>query len=94
MDTYPVGLLLHLRLLVGCHRIQGGRRRLYLQHARQIGRTIRRYVATRNWHALRQYANGYLCEHIGHHHNAGRGWTKRTAQRRAQTICHAAASRS
>lgn len=94
MDTYPVGLLLHLRQLVGCHRVPGGRWRLHLQHARQIRRTVRSHVAARNWRALRQYANGYLCEHTGHHHNAGRGWTKRAAQRRAQTICHAAANRS
>lgn len=44
----------------------------------------------RQWRDLRNSFNGYLCEHTGHPHNAGRGWTKRAAARRAERLCRKA----
>jgi hypothetical protein len=54
-------------------------------------RTTRRYLAhqihNRNWRAVRNHFNGYLAEHDGHPHNAGRGWTRKAALRRVERIC-------
>lgn len=40
---------------------------------------------TRSWRR-RSYWNGYLAEHAGCPHNAGRGWTRRAALRRVERI--------
>ena len=50
-------------------------------------RYMARQVRARNWRAVRNTLNGYLCEHDGHPHNCGSGWTKRAAVRRADRIC-------
>ncbi len=84
VDVYPVGLLRDLRLMVGYHRLAGSGRpsqRLVVDRARLIWRTVRTAIARRDWHGLRTYLNGYLAEHGGCRHNAGRGWTKRAALR-------------
>jgi hypothetical protein len=49
-----------------------------------------RYWFARPW-SRRSYWNGYLAEHEGCAHNAGRGWTRRAAARRAWKICEASA---
>lgn len=47
-------------------------------------------VKARNWRAVRNTFNGYLCEHDTHPHNCGAGWTKRAAIRRAARLCREA----
>jgi hypothetical protein len=47
-------------------------------------------VRAHNWRAVRNTFNGWLCEHDDHPHNAGSGWTKRAAQRRAARLCERA----
>lgn len=73
VDVYPVGLLSDFKQRRG---LKPGLRYL-------------RYQAEhRNWRAVRNYFNGYLCEHgFPHHHHAGRGWTRRAARRRAARLC-------
>lgn len=44
-------------------------------------------IKARNWRAVRNTLNGYLCEHDGHPHNCGKGWTERAAIRRADRLC-------
>lgn len=44
-------------------------------------------IRERRWRALRNYFSGYLAEHDGHPHNAGRGWTQRAARRRVERLC-------
>jgi hypothetical protein len=44
-------------------------------------------VKARQWRSVRNTFNGYLAEHDGHPHNAGRGWTKRAAERRVNRLC-------
>lgn len=74
-DTYPVGLFMDWRRRKG-------------QHAKFWRfRYLRRQVRARNWRAVRNYFNGYLAEHQHGGHNAGRGWTKRAAERRVARIC-------
>ena len=48
-------------------------------------------IRGRRWRAARNYFNGYLAAHEGHHHNAGRGWTKQAALRHVNRICGATA---
>lgn len=74
LDVYPVGLLMDWK-----HR-----------KVRPLRRALRyplRQARAHNWRAVRNYFNGYLAEHDGHPHNAGRGWTKRAAVRRVNRIC-------
>lgn len=54
-------------------------------------RYMARQVRWRNWRALRTYFSGFLAEHEGHPHDAGKGWTRRAATRRAQRLCEEAA---
>jgi len=54
---------------------------------RREWRYMVRQIKARNWRAVRNTFNGYLCEHDGHPHNCGRGWTKRAAVRRAERLC-------
>jgi hypothetical protein len=48
---------------------------------------LTRQIKAHNWRAVRNYFNGWLAEHEGCHHNAGRGWTEKAACRRALAIC-------
>lgn len=50
-------------------------------------RYLFRQARAKNWRAVRNYFNGYLAEHDGHAHNAGRGWTRRAAIRRGYLLC-------
>ena len=50
-------------------------------------RHVTYWARRRNWRAIRNTFNGYLAEHEHGGHNAGRGWTKRQAIRRAEAIC-------
>lgn len=70
--VYPVGLLADIKRKRVRHALRG-----YLW----------RQIKARNWRAVRNYFNGYLCEHDGHPHNCGSGWTKRAAIRRADRLC-------
>lgn len=72
--TYVVGLLGDLR---------------YRYTLRRVLRRPKQMLRDRQWRALRNWLNGYLCEHEhdGWTHNCGRGWTTRAAQRRARRIC-------
>ena len=89
-DTYPVGVLRTIQITARALTRPGltGKR---LTIIRQKWRTERRYLAlqvkARDWRAVRNNFNGYLCEHDGHPHNCGRGWTKRAAIRRADRLC-------
>lgn len=44
-------------------------------------------VKKQDWRAVRNTFNGYLAEHVGCRHGAGRGWTQNRAARRAAKIC-------
>ena len=72
IDVYPVGLLSDLKR---------GRLRYGIKH--YLWHQIKR----QDWRAVRNYFNGYLAEHDGCHHNAGRGWTQHRAMGRASRIC-------
>ena len=77
-DVYPVGLFRDVWqawIFREPHRIRYGLRYLRTQ------------AAARNWRACRNYFNGYLAEHDGCPHNAGKGWTKRAARRRVERMC-------
>lgn len=71
-DVYPVGLFADWK--------HG-----YLRYGLQYH--LIRHVHRRNWRAVRNYFNGFLAEHEGHSHSAGKGWTRRSATRRAQRLC-------
>ena len=75
-DVYPVGLLMDWQ-------------RRKVRPLRRAARYPWSAIRERNWRRLRNYLNGYLAEHEGCAHNAGRGWTKRTARRRVECICQA-----
>jgi hypothetical protein len=76
VDVYPVGLLSDVKY----YGVVNG-----FQRARRVCRGV---VAGRNWRRLRSYLNGYLAEHVWPcQHDAGRGWTKSAALRRADRIC-------
>ena len=77
-DIYPVGLLSDIKR----RRVRRG------VSSFLIGYCIR----GRRWRSARNYFNGYLAEHEGCHHNAGKGWTKRAAVRRVERLCAKAAS--
>ena len=72
-DVYPVGLLKDVQY----HRLRYGLRHYVWGYC----------IKGRRWRALRNYFNGYLAEHRGCAHNAGRGWTKKAALRRVRTLC-------
>jgi hypothetical protein len=85
LNVYPVGVLEALLLTIRAKRLHlpaptGGS----LRHEWGY---IRGQAAKHNWRAVRSAFNGYLAEHGGHQHSAGRGWTKRAAIRRAERIC-------
>jgi hypothetical protein len=71
--VYPVGLLSDIKR----KRVRYGVRHYLWSYG----------IRGRRWRAVRNYFNGYLAEHDGHPHNAGRGWTKRAAVRRVERIC-------
>lgn len=71
-DVYPVGLLSDWRR----GRTLTGVRHFLWDYA----------IKGRRWRAVRNYFNGYLAEHKGCGHNAGRGWTKTAARRRVERI--------
>lgn len=77
-DVYPVGALRDAR----ANRLRSGVRHYLWRYA----------IRGRRWRSARNYFNGWLAEHEGCHHNAGRGWTKRAARRRVERI-HALAPR-
>lgn len=84
-DVHPVGLLDDLR----CARRPNGGYAFSSAWRRarwQVGYHLRR----RDWRGVRSYLNGYLAEHGGHPHAAGRGWTRRAAVRHADRLCRAA----
>lgn len=87
-DTYPVGVLSTLQIAIGA--VRAGRRKYAAQKVRGEWRYIKRQARARNWRAVRNSFNGYLAEHQHGGHNAGKGWTKRAAQRRVERICKAA----
>ena len=72
VDVYPVGLFSDIK-----------RRRAWYGFRTYEWRNLKQ----RKWRELRNYFNGYLAEHDGHPHNAGRGWTKRAAIRRVDRLC-------
>jgi hypothetical protein len=78
-DIYPVGLLSDIKR----RRVRYGVRSYLIGHC----------LRGRRWRAARNYFNGYLAEHQGCHHNAGKGWTKRAADRRAVHLCEKAVAR-
>lgn len=70
-DIYPVGILEAIKH----HRIKAELR------------FLRDRLRERNWRAIRNAFNGYLAEHDGCPHNAGKGWTRRAASRRVNRLC-------
>lgn len=56
-------------------------------------RYLKHQIKARNWRAVRNHFNGWLAEHEGCHHNAGRGWTEKAACRRALAICQREAAK-
>lgn len=72
-STYPVGLLRDMKQ----GRLKYGLKAYAWNYC----------VRGKRWRALRNYFNGYLAEHEHGGHNAGRGWTKRAANRRVERIC-------
>lgn len=81
VDVYPVGALADVRLAWRGARVIG----LRTEHARQRRRILRMNLL-RDWRR-RSYWNGWLAEHEGCHHGAGRGLTQTAALRRAYRIC-------
>ena len=75
MDVYPVGLFWEVRTY-GWRKGWAKSRRFVVLQAK-----------AGNWRAVRNHFNGYLAEHGHAGHNAGRGWTRRAAIRRAARIC-------
>lgn len=71
VDVYAVGLLDAIK-----------RRQL-----RREWKYLKYQINQRNWRAVRNVFNGYLAEHSSCSHNCGKGWTQRTALRRASSIC-------
>lgn len=94
-DVYAVGLLRDLSQ--ASHVLRRGRPGARVRNAvlalRRIPATLKREMRGRNWRGLRSYFNGYLAEHDGCRHNAGRGWTRRTAGRSVARLHADAASR-
>ena len=91
-DTYPVGVLHAIKairraIFLRDDRLNGKRLGIIRFNVRRQSDYLRRQIKARNWRAVRNAFNGYLCEHDNHPHNAGRGWTKRAAQRRAARLC-------
>lgn len=91
-DTYPVGVLHTLQriarvLTVRSELLHGKRLGLAKSFALSEARYLRTQIKAHNWRAVRNSFNGYLAEHQHGGHNAGRGWTKRTAERRVASIC-------
>lgn len=71
VDVYPVGWLEAWKH----HRLK------------REWRYVVYWARRRNWRAIRNTFNGYLAEYEHGGHNAGKGWTKRAALRRAEAIC-------
>lgn len=93
-DTYPVGVLHTLQrigrvLTVRSDLLRGRRLKLAKGFAISELRYLRTQIKAREWRAVRNSFNGYLAEHQHGGHNAGRGWTKRAAERRVARICKA-----
>lgn len=93
VDVYAVGVLRTLqvvgRALTVRHPDLRGRRLIIVRKSvSSQWRYIWVYcIKGRRWRALRNTFNGYLAEHRHGGHNAGRGWTKRAAIRRADRLC-------
>jgi hypothetical protein len=77
-DVYSVGLLRDIKR----RRVRYGVRSYLIGYC----------LKGRRWRAARNYFNGYLAEHEGCHHNCGRGWTKRAAERHVSRLCDRAMS--
>lgn len=73
VDTYPVGWMAVVRTTWNL-----------LKHEWWY---FRRMFREQNWRAIRNTFNGFLAEHPGCQHNAGRGITPKSAIRRVDKIC-------
>lgn len=90
--AYPVGILRTLQIIVRAMTRPGLRGRR-IQIVRFAMRThwrvlrLRQEIQHRKYRAGKILFNGYRCEHIGHPHGAGTGWTKQRASSRAKRLC-------
>lgn len=89
-DIYPVGVLQAVQIVwraLTVPTLRGKRVGIVRSEVRRVRTYLSAQARAHNWRAVRNHFNGYLAEHDRCAHNAGRGWTKRAAERRVERIC-------